>query len=297
MLKRIGSVKLPLHESGGYDHADVHKRSGKVYVAHTANGSVEVVDGEAPEHIGTIPGCAEASGVLCAQEDALVFAAARGEGKVLVVDAETDRTVREVRAGSRPNGLAWDNQRRHLLVADVEDNRSRLLDPDSGAVLGELALRGRPRWCVYERSMDVFLVNLRDPPGVAVISPSPLSERDFIQVPVRGPHGLEIIEGDGKAFVACDGEALVALNLQTGEVVGTAPLSGEPDVLWLNPTKNRLYCAIGTPGVVDVIDTEKLVQTEKLVTERGAHTLTFDAARQRLYALMPMSQCVAVYSE
>ena len=295
MLKRIGSVALPPHDSGDYDHADVHKSSGKVYIAHTANGTVEVVDGEALKHLKTITGCPEASGVLCAQDEGMVFAASRESGKILVIDSVADRTVREIQAGSRPNGLAWDTRRKHLLVADVKDNTARLVDPQSGRMLRELVLPGRPRWTLYERGMDMFLVNIKDPPGVALVSPDPLVEKGFVSISVQGPHGLETVEG--KAFVACDGKSLVAVNLKDGKELGAVPLSGEPDVLWSNPAKNRIYCAIGSPGVIDVIDTKELAQKEIVTTEEGAHTLTFDAKRQRLYAMLPESQCAAVYSE
>jgi DNA-binding beta-propeller fold protein YncE len=297
MLKQIGSINLPPHVSGGYDHADVHLKSGKVYIAHTANGSVEVVDGEGLNHVKTILGCPEASGVLCAQNEGLVFAAARGAGKILVINVENDETVDEIEAGSRPNGLAWDSKRKQLLVADVEDNKGRLADPDTGRVLSEFALRGRPRWSIYEPILDAFLVNIRDPAGLAVISPGRLAENRFVPISVSGPHGLDVIGGAGRAFIACDGKYLVELDLVSGREAAVVPLSGEPDVLWLNPRGGQLYCAIGEAGVIDVIDVRRREVRESVPTEEGAHTLTFDGNRQRLYALMPKSQLANVYHE
>ena len=47
-------VDLPSHQQGGFDHADIHLESGRVYVAHTANGTVEVIDGEAARHNVTL---------------------------------------------------------------------------------------------------------------------------------------------------------------------------------------------------------------------------------------------------
>jgi DNA-binding beta-propeller fold protein YncE len=81
--------------------------NGYVFIANTAAGTVEVVDGEHLRHLVTIPGCPEASGVLAAQEEGLVFAAARGAGKLLIIDAVFTTVLREVAVGSRPNGLAW----------------------------------------------------------------------------------------------------------------------------------------------------------------------------------------------
>src|SRR5438309_11831770 len=113
-------IDLPFHAQGDFDHGDVALSNGYVFIANTAAGTVEVVDGEQLSHLVTIPGCPEASGVLAAQENALIFAAARGAGKLLVIDATSTRVVQTVAVGSRPNGLAWDSRRKQLLVADVQ---------------------------------------------------------------------------------------------------------------------------------------------------------------------------------
>ena len=132
MLTMIGYVDLPAHATGGFDHGDVHRANGRVFVAHTANGTVEVIDGGTGRHLATIPGCPEASGVLCAQDDGVVFAAARADGQILMIEAETLAVRAVLRAGTRPNGLAWDTRRRRLLVADVGDHRARCVDVASG---------------------------------------------------------------------------------------------------------------------------------------------------------------------
>ena len=110
-----GSVRLPAHGEGGFDHGDVHLPTGRVFVAHTANGTVEVIDGERLALERTLPGCSEGSGVLCtADETSVVFAAARGEGSVLVFDsdlcragADASRTTAEwPGVGPRPRAVA-----------------------------------------------------------------------------------------------------------------------------------------------------------------------------------------------
>ena len=62
------SIDLPPHETGGFDHADVHTPSGHVFLAHTALGQVEMSDGVQGARVGTVSGCPEASGVLYAPE-------------------------------------------------------------------------------------------------------------------------------------------------------------------------------------------------------------------------------------
>jgi DNA-binding beta-propeller fold protein YncE len=296
VLKLVGSVSLPPHSSGGFDHGDVHSSTGRVFVAHTANNSVEVVDGKRLTHLATISGCEEASGVLCAQDEGLVIAAARGTGKILLIDAMTERVVSEMRAGSKPNGLAWDTRRKRLLVADVGDNSARILDTSSKQIHSTISLPGRPRWSVYDGRLDLFLVNIREPSGVFALSAESMQGR-FIPASVGGAHGLDIGKEVGFAFVACDGKAVVVLDVVNDREVAKVPITGEPDAVWYNPQRNRLYCAIGMPGVVDVVDTLEYAVDEQIETEEGAHTTAFDQARQRLYVFLPGSCRASVYEE
>ena len=83
MLVLRGSIDLPVHAAGGFDHGDVHLATGRVFVAHTANDTVDVLDGHNLAYAGSIRGCPEGSRVLCTQDDggALVLAATRGRGQ------------------------------------------------------------------------------------------------------------------------------------------------------------------------------------------------------------------------
>ena len=53
-LRRLGFVELPPHVGpGGFDHAAVHEPTGRIYVAHTANDAVDVIDIAARKHVGS----------------------------------------------------------------------------------------------------------------------------------------------------------------------------------------------------------------------------------------------------
>ncbi len=296
-LKFSGVVRLPPHGSGGFDHGDVHLASSRVFVAHTALGTIEVIDGLGAVHVRTIPGCPEASGVLCVKEEGLVLAAARGAGKILVIDAALGEVTGEVRVGPRPNGLAWDSRRKRVLVADVEDHQARIVESSKFRVLMEAELPGRPRWSVYDYARDRFLVNIREPACVAVLAAESLEEQDRWPISVPGPHGLDLDAETGRAFVACDGGVVLALDLGTGRELCGVDIAGEPDVIWHSARRARLYVAIGRPGVIDVIDTQGLTRIQQIATEEGAHTTAFDHARHRLYVFFPQSCSAAVYEE
>ena len=293
-----GYVDLPEHAGGGFDHGDVHLATGRVFVAHTTNGTVDVIDGEGLTYERSVDGCPEASGVLCVQDpDGLVFAAARGGGKVLVIDPVSCAVQRQIDVGPKPNGLAWDPRRHHLLVADVEELTARLVDPATGDPIARVGLPGRPRWCVYDAPRDRFLVNIRDPARVVSLAAGTMAETGRIAVSAAGPHGLDLDPRGERAFIACDAGVTVVLDLQTAAELHQVPIAGEPDVVWYSGAHDRLYVAIGQPGVVDVLDGRTLTLAERVTTEPGAHTMAYDPRRDRLYAFLPDSCRVAVFSE
>jgi DNA-binding beta-propeller fold protein YncE len=294
-LELRGSVALPPHPAGGFDHGDVHADTGRVFVAHTANGTVEVVDGERLEFVRSIAGCPEGSGVLCTRTD--VFAAARGGGVVLVLDPTTYGLRNEIDVGPKPNGLAWDSARRQLLVADVEDYRACLVDPAGGETLASTLLPGRPRWCVFDAPRDRFLVNIREPACVVALGGGTGEIKARIEVSATGPHGLDLDPLRNRAFVACDDGTLVVLDLTRDRELASVPIDGEPDAIWFNAQRELLYVAIGQPGLIVVVDCRRMAIAERLETEPGAHTTAFDARRQLLYVFLPASARAAVYEE
>lgn len=293
-----GFIPLRPHTAGGFDHGDVHTSSGRVFVAHTGNDSIDVIDGTRMELERTVPGCPEGSGVLCTQSDhPLVFAAARGAGKVLVLDALTCELQREIAVGPRPNGLARDRNRRQLLVADVEDFNARLVDPLTSATFASTRLPGRPRWCVFDAARDRFLVNIREPASVVALAGGTAKMQVQIPVSAAGPHGLDIDRDTDRAFVACDAGRLVLLDLTRDLEVASLSIGGEPDAIWFNAKLQHLYVAIGAPGLIEVVDCQRGTVVERLTTEEGAHTTAFDASRQILYVFYPLSSRAAVYQE
>jgi DNA-binding beta-propeller fold protein YncE len=59
--------------------------------------------------------------------------------------------------------------------------------------------------------------------------------------------------------------------------------------------RERLYVAIGDPGVIDVFDTKTSTRVETQATQKGAHTIGFDAARNKVYAFLPATHRAVVY--
>jgi DNA-binding beta-propeller fold protein YncE len=303
MLDRIGDIELPPHaDAGGFDHAAVHRRTGLVYVAHTANSAIDVIDGAAGKYVESIGGLPAVAGALVSDEHDLVFTSNRGENTVGLFAAAAPAKVAKIGVGVRPNGLAYDPSRRRLLAANVGDpavpgsHTVSLVDVDARAVT-ELPVPGRTRWTVYDPAAGVFHVNVMDPAVIVVVDPARAAVTRTVAVPSAGPHGLDLDVAGRRLFCACDAARLVEVDADRGAVVRAADLGGMPDVIFLNAALARLYVAIGEPGLIEVFDTRALRRVETVVTERGAHTLAFDAERNLVYAFLPETHRAAVYAD
>ena len=302
-LHLLRPIDLPSHRSeGGFDHADIYPPANRLYVAHTGNDALDLIDCAHDRYIESMPGLTAVAGALVSETRALVFTSNRGENTVSMFAPGAERDAVKIAVGVKPNGLAFDSERGILIAANVGDPTI----PDSHTVsvvdvgrrerIAEVKVPGRTRWAIYDPVREKFFVNIATPATiVALDARRPHSVTAQYDIPAAGPHGLDLDPGSGRLFCACDAGVLVAIDAASGRVLGDIALSGAPDVIFLDAPSHRLFVAIGDPGVIDVIDTAAMRRVEVVPTEHGAHTLALDRERHKIYAFLPQSHRAAVF--
>jgi serine/threonine-protein kinase len=302
-LTRSGFISIPHGPSPGFDHADVYQDpagSSRLYVAHTGADRVEVIDCEAAAHVRGLPGHPGVAGVLIDSDADLLFTSDRGAAQVSVYRCSDEVALAQVAVGPHPNGLAFDSVRRRLFSFNLgdpigENCTASVIDLGSGQVIGTIPLPGRPRWAAYDPASGSVFACIRDPAQVVVINASSLVIERAIEVPAAGPHGLWL-DGE-RLYCAADAGTLVVLHNRTGDVQAALGLPGSPDVVMHDAGSQRLYVAIGDPGVITVVDTAGLEVVETVPTEAGAHTIGLDPASHTIYAFLPVSQGAVIYQD
>src|SRR3984893_18367412 len=107
-LRLLGHIGLPPNRSkGGFDHADVHQGTDRLYVAHTSNDAVDVIDTARGRYIESISGLTAVAGALVSEARGLVFTSNRGENTVAVFVLGTLMKRLPTRSALMPNGLAF----------------------------------------------------------------------------------------------------------------------------------------------------------------------------------------------
>jgi DNA-binding beta-propeller fold protein YncE len=304
-LHLLYSLELPGHTApGGFDHAAVHHASQRLYVAHTANHTLDVIDCSAVHYLHSIPDLKGIAGALVSEERDLVFTSNREENTVSVFTPHNEAGRIKIPVGIRPNGLAFDPDRQLLLAANVGDPATEnsfslsMVNVAQQQMVASIPAPGRTRWAVFDPASQAFYVNIAHPSQiVAVAASDPTHLERFFDIPSAGPHGLDLDPVQGRLFCACDTGQLIQVEIATGKIGPPQTLSGTPDVIFFNAALQHLYVAVGDPGVIDVFDTRSLRWIETVPTGKGAHTIGFDADRNRVYAFLPQSHSAWVYQD
>ena len=254
-LTAAGTIEIPDSTGTAFDHGAFEPETRRVFIAHTARNSLEVVDADTNQHVATLRDFREAAGVVADKGHVLVTN--RGGASVAWVDAHTleIRTVRKT--GPRPNGVAIASSLQVAVAACIgNDTHAPQLQ-----VLGlegdrrwSVDLPGRPRWCVVNAKEERVFLAIRNPSMVLVARLPELNAMQHWPLPSDGAHGMDINHRADRLFVACDGGLLVEVDVQSGEMQREWPLAGVPDATFFNPTSGLVHVAIGDPGLIQTVD-------------------------------------------
>jgi hypothetical protein len=294
-LKTVGTIAIPNAAGSEFDHAAFDTRSRRVFIAHTARDSIEVIDHDDGRHLATLPGF---PGVGAVADDGQILATNRGSASVAWLDAGTLKTRAVFKTGTRPNGavivarsglgiaacIGSDTETPTLQLYGLHDHKHVSID-----------LPGRPRWCVTDAAAERVFLAIREPSMVLVARLPDLGAVTHWKIPSSGAHGLDIDHSRDQLYIACDDSTVVEMNSTSGEVTNVWPIGGPPDVTFFNPTSGLVHVAIGDPGLVDSID-PRTGHTTRTVTGAGAHTTALVAPDQ-LYVISPAHGGILVLSD
>src|SRR5258705_1944566 len=101
-LRAIGPIAIPGAAGSAFDHAAFDLKSRRVFIAHTARDSIEVIDHDAGRHIATLPGFPGAAGAVA--DDGQILVTNRGSASIALLDARTWKRAPRTRLAGAPKG-------------------------------------------------------------------------------------------------------------------------------------------------------------------------------------------------
>jgi DNA-binding beta-propeller fold protein YncE len=226
-------------------------------------------------------------GVAIDPTSGLAFVTRSEANRVDVFDPETMQPIKRISVSEDADAILFDSFHDLIYVANGDPRMATLIDPRKRDVTASIPLGGKPEFAVLDGQTTLLYQNLRDINAVVEVD---LAKHSVAKGwPLSGclaPSGMAIDEVQRRLFIACSGNALLAVfDLNTHRVIASLPIGGGPDSVAFDPALHRIYTT-GKAGVLVVVhqdtpDTYHVLDSIKL--HYGAHTLTVDPRTHALY--------------
>ncbi|TMQ64923.1 MAG: hypothetical protein E6K79_06145 [Candidatus Eisenbacteria bacterium] len=288
-LRLVQSVPLAGVE-GRIDHMAVDPQGERLFVAALGNGTVEVVDLRSGRRERSLRGFREPQGLGFTNIPTRLFVSNGGDGTCDMVDGATFHHLRTLRFSGDADNIRYDAKANRIYVG-YGGGAVGIVDARTGDSLGNVALAGHPESFQLERDGARIFVNIPDASQVAV------ADRASGQViatwklgAYRANYPMELDDPGHRLFVGCrTPAAVVVLDTRSGRTLEAVPVDGDPDDMFYEARRERLYVACGA-GFVDVLEPANLGGLRviaRVPTAPGARTALFVPERQRLFVAVP----------
>jgi len=283
------TIALPGVE-GRIDHFALDPAGDRLFVCALGNNTVEVLDLRKGERIHSVTGLGAPQGIAYMPELDRFFVANDKGGICKIYDAKSFQTVGELNFKDDADNVRYDSATKKIYLGFGSGGIAVVNAPD-GKQVAYIKLAAHPEAFELERPGRQIFVNVPDSRHVAVI------DRDKGEVVATwktdaafGNFPMALDEANHRLFVGCRlPSKLIVLDTESGNVVAKIDISGDPDDVFYDNKRHRIYAVCGA-GKIDIIE-QAGVNTykafAKVDTADGARTGLFVPERDILFVAVP----------
>lgn len=281
-VKLLSTVNLPGY-TGDFDHFAVDYDRNRLLLAAEDHGTVEVFDLKTSKHLRTVPGFGNPHSILVRKGKPTVFITDSAKQGATLRDAATYVKKASVALTPGSDTAKYDAPANLLYIVtggkDVDMKTANLeaVNPDTGAKVGSVTFDDNHVEAMAFVDGDPRLfINLAQTNRIAVVDRTNLKILKVWPVPPAKENAMVAFDpAQHRLYVVCRAPGMVvAMNSDTGAVVGTQPAPLRADEVQYDANTHRLYVpgGEGYMGIYDTSDADHLKLAEKITTAPGAKT-------------------------
>jgi YVTN family beta-propeller protein len=271
---------------GGWDILIADAKDHRLYVSHGSH--VVVIDTTSDKVVGDIPKTNGVHGIAFGPEYGFTT---NGRDNTATMFSLKDLSVKDtIPTGKNPDAIVYDRSTNRVFVLNGGSDDATVIDAGTGAVIGTVALGGKPEFGVSDEKGKVF-VNMEDKNSIAVLDAKRMSVlATWPLASCEGPTGLAIDRKTDRLFAACE-KQMAAVDAKTGKIVAMVPTGAGTDGMEFDPGLKYIFAPNGSDGTLTVIhedSPDKFSVVENANTQPRARTMAIDVTTHKLY--LPTAQ-------
>ena len=270
---------------GGYDYLSIDKINRRLYVSHGT--AVNVIDLDTEQPVGVISGMKGVHGIAIVNKSNLGFISDGRANAVVAFDLKTFTIVKTIPVDAKgPDGIIYDPYSDRVFSFNGESNNTSVVDPNTLAQVGTVALGGGPEFAVSD-GKGLIYNNLEDKNSLVVIDTKTLKVvNNYPLAPCGGPTGIALDAANNRIFSVCrQNRGMSVVDIATGKVITTVPIGAGVDAVIYDEARKLVFCSNGD-GTTTIIKQETADQysvIQTLQTQNRAKTMAFDNKTNKIY--------------
>ena len=288
-LKLKQTIALPGVE-GRIDHFAFDAAGERLFVCALGNNSVEIVDLRKGERIHSITGLGAPQGIAYTPKLDRILVANDTGGVCKIYDGKSFQEISELNLKDDADNVRYDEATKKIYVGFGDGGLAIINAPD-GKQVGSVKLSAHPEAFELEKSGKRIFVNVPNARHVAVIDRAQGKVVATWKTDLAfGNFPMALDEPNHRLFIGCRiPSKLVVLNTDSGEIVAKIDMSGDPDEVFYDGKRRRIYavCGAGKIDIIEQADANNYKPAGKIDTASGARTGLFAPERDELFVAIP----------
>lgn len=266
---------------GGWDYLLADSSAHRLYVTH--GGRVEVIDTQSGKPAGAITGLKGTHGIALDNAGKLGYISDGGANEVVVFDRSSLEKVASIPVGTNPDGIVFEPATQTVWAFNGRSKNVSVIDAASRSVVATIPLPGKPEFPAVDGQGTVF-DNIEDKNSIVRLDARSKTLTATWPIGCESPSGLAFDVTGHRLFSVCDGKKMAVTDSNTGKSLALPPIGDGPDAAGYSPDHSVAFASCGE-GVLSVVNTAEagFPSIETLTTQRGARTMTYDPATDRVY--------------
>jgi DNA-binding beta-propeller fold protein YncE len=279
--------RMPVGGDGPWDGLKVDPNGQRIYI--TRGSHVMVVDETSGKVVGDIliANAKNVHEIALAPDLGKGFTSNGSAGTVTVFDLKTLKPSFDVKVtGQDPDGIIYDPITKRVFVFNAKTNNATVFDADTGKIVGTVKLSGAPEQAQLDGKGNVF-VNIDDKSTMIKFDAKSLTiKAEWPLAPCDGPSALTYDAAHNRLFAACD-KVMAVVNPDTGKVVASPPIGGDPDGNAYDPATGMLFasCKEGLVSLIHQDSPDKYRVVTNVTTQYGTSTMTIDPKTHHVFTI------------